>query len=537
MHFSIFTSSAPRVSSSFAAPCFLLLLIASLETTRAHSATLASSAVIDLGGQRELFVDDYLIDHLSGSASLRLHEPQRREVAIDHLEPWEGNGCGFHSVFRDGDKFRMYYMTQDLSVEEVNGVAKMKMGPKGPRFVCYAESDDGIHWRKPPLGLVEFNGSKENNIVYANASIDEGGQPSEPAIFRDENPGAAPDARYKAFFSTGKKTRGIIPFKSADGLHWIPMADGPVIRDGAFDSQNLGFWDPVHQIYRAYWRYWTNESPTSPAEGLRAIRTSTSVDFVHWEKSRELRFFDSPMAQLYTNQVKPYERAPQILIGFPTRYVERGWSDSMRALPDLAARELRSKVNERYGIALTDSLIMFSRDGVNFKRWNESFLRPGPERSGIWNYGSQYIAWHLLETKSDVAGEPDELSLYATDGAWIGKSTRLWRYTLRLDGFVSLQAPYTEGELVTKPVSFQGKKLTLNFSTSAGGSVQVELQDASGRPLPGFACEDCPPLFGDSVDRVVTWQRGADLSAIRNLPVRVRFILHDADVYSFKFFE
>jgi hypothetical protein len=209
----------------------------------------------------------------------------------------------------------------------------------------------------------------------------------------------------------------------------------------------------------------------------------------------------------------------------------------MRALPELEHREWRAKANQRYGTAVTEGLIMASRDGVKFKRWNEAFLPPGIERAGTWNYGHQYIAWHLVETKSALEGAPDELSLYAGENYWTGTSSALRRYALRLDGFVSVNAPMKGGELITKPLTFTGKALSLNFSTSAAGGMQVELRDADGKPIAGHALADCPPLFGDSVDRKVTWAGGSDVSALAGKPVRLRFVLNDADLYSFKFDE
>jgi hypothetical protein len=178
---------------------------------------------------------------------------------------------------------------------------------------------------------------------------------------------------------------------------------------------------------------------------------------------------------------------------------------------------------------------MASRDGVRFERWNDAFLPPGPEREGTWNYGHQYIARHLVETKSSLAGAANELSLYAGESYWTGNSSELRRYTLRLDGFVSAHAPMAGGELVTRPVRFGGAKLALNFATSAAGAVRVELQDAAGKPLSGFALDDCPPVFGDTVDRVVGWKGQPDLAKVAGRPARIRFVLNDAHVYSFQF--
>src|SRR4029079_1755737 len=239
---------------------------------------------------------------------------------------------------------------------------------------------------------------------------------------------------------------------------------------------------------------------------------------------------------LYTNQVKPYERAPQILIGFPTRYVERKeWTDSMKALPELENREWRAKAKQRYGLAITEGLFMAGRDGGKFKRWNEAFLRPGIERDGTGNYGHQYIAWQVVETKSTIEGAPDELSLYATESYWTGNSSALRRYTLRMDGFVSVGAPAKSGELLTKPLIFTGNELRLNFSSSAAGGIQVEIQGLEGKALPNFALSDCQPVFGDSLDRKVTWKAGSDVGALAGKPVRLRFRIEDADLFALRF--
>ena len=372
----------------------------------------ASFAAIDtsaeqptaIGSRRELFVDDALIASLDGAARQVLHHPEAKEIALTHDAPWEGTGSGYHSVFFDPDmgKYRMYYKAWHLEVAggKVNTASH-------PLYCCYAESDDGIHWRKPELGLVEFRGSKANNIVlapttYGNVTSD----PGHPAVFRDDNPDCPSEARYKAVIRASKP-HGLLVFQSPDGFHWSLLHPQPVITDGAFDSQNLAFYDTHLGAYRAYWRIFTAgqaDGTTWKPAGHRAIRTATSKDLIHWEPWQDLQYVDSPSEQLYTNVVKPYPRAPHLLLGFPTRYVERGWSDSMRALPEGEHRVERAKASLRYGTALTEALLMASRDGVTFKRWNEAFLRPGIERAGTWHYGHQYVAWHVVQTKSDLEG-------------------------------------------------------------------------------------------------------------------------------------
>lgn len=519
----------------------------------------SSGAAIDIGSQRELFVEETLIDRFVGQAMLRLHHPVPQKVVLKHDAPWEGSGSVYHSIFKDGDLYRMYYAAGQLSVTP-NGVNASKHS----QFCCYAESDDGIHWRKPDLGLYEFRGSKANNIVMVKQKVGNAtSDPGEPAVFKDENPNAPPDARYKALLPGNRvpqdRRRGLLAFKSPDGIHWTPMSDKPILTDGAFDSQNLAFWDTKHGLYRAYWRYFTKDGHSDKnvwdPKGDRAIRTATSKDFLHWENQKDLSYVDSPSEQLYTNQIKPYHRAPHLLIGFPARYVERGhkdppghearasagpertalWSESLRALPELQHRLWRAKSSERYGRAITEGLLMASRDGVKFKRWNEGFLRPGVERKGTWNYGHQFIGWSPVQTKSILEGAPDELSLYAVESYWTDTSDVLRRYTLRLDGFVSVQAPMSGGELIAKPIRFKGKGLWLNFATSAAGSIRVELQDAQGKPLPGYSIDECEELFGDTLDRSVKWKSKSDLTSLNGQPVRLRFVLKDADLYSFQF--
>jgi hypothetical protein len=506
---------------------WLLLTISTL-LGAAVSQTAAAAEPVAIGSRLELMVDDYLIDKRTG-ASLVLHHPEMKEIAIEHNAPWEGNNCGYYTVFHDGDIYRMYYM---ISHAECGEAERRKEPAIHTLMAAYAESKDGIHWTKPNLGQVEFAGTKNNNMLAWDYDVAEG----IPAVFKDANPNCKPDARYKAV-SQGNawwKTKGehqLRALKSPDGIHWSPLGNGPILgqTDGHFDSQNLAFWDTIQKQYRIYVR-------DGKADNPRDIRTATSQDFIHWTKLEWLVFPGIPVEQLYTNQVAPYYRAPHIYLGFPTRYVERKWATSFETMPELEHRKMRAKQEMRHGTAVTEGLFMSSRDGLTFRRWGEAFIRPGPQELGHWVYGDQYQNWGLVETKSDLPGAPDELSLYAIEGCWRGTSDRLRRYTIRIDGFVSLQAPLAGGECVTKPLTFSGSKLVINFASSAAGSVRVELQDADGKPLNGYRLTDCPEIFGDSLQRTVSW-KSSDVSKLAGVPVRLRFVLKDADLYSFQFMQ
>src|SRR5262249_6808506 len=188
---------------------------------------------IDLGDRRELLVDDFLIEKRDG-LELRLQTPVPREIVLKHDAPWEGSGCGYHTIFRDGDIIRMYYIAGELINEDGTKLASR------PFFACYAESKDGIRWVKPELGLFAFDGSKKNNIIWAAKGLDNF------TPFKDPNPACRPDERYKA---VGSGPGGLLAYRSADGIHWAPLADRPIITKGAFDTQNNAFWDPLRKHY------------------------------------------------------------------------------------------------------------------------------------------------------------------------------------------------------------------------------------------------------------------------------------------------
>ncbi|MAD79900.1 MAG: hypothetical protein CMJ50_03520 [Planctomycetaceae bacterium] len=479
----------------------------------------APAGQIDIGSRRELMVDKYLIASMTG-ASLRLHHPVRREIALVHDAAWEGNAGGYHTVFYDrdykeGGRYRMYYHAWHIPSDGNQG---------HPLVIAYAESKDGIHWIKPELGLVEHDGSSENNIILATIN---GEACHDLSVFKDTNPKAAKDEQYKAV-GLGRNPGGLYAFKSSDGIHWSLYNQGqPVMTGHPFDTQNTAFWDPNIGKYRAYVRDFD--------EGRRDIMMATSDDFVHWTERKWLQYPGAPKEQLYTNQIKPYHRASHLLFGFPARYVDRGWTDATRALPSLDLRKQRAKTSPRYGTAVTDALFMTSRDGLKFRRWDEAWIRPSLRTRHNWAYGDNYVAWHVVETDSPEDDSPRELSIYATESYFTGATSRLRRYSIRIDGFASVFAPLDGGELITKPLLFNGDTLNLNFSTSAAGSIRVEIQNLNGEPIKGHALADCAEIFGDAIDYPVRWQSGTNIRPLAEEPVRLRFVLRDADLYALRF--
>jgi hypothetical protein len=458
----------------------------------------AEPRVRDIGSRLELFVDHYLIDKLDG-ARLTLQHPQPAEVALVFDRPWEGVAVGYVTVIKDTDRYRMYYRGMPDS-----------NAPDGTDIetTCYAESNDGVTWTKPNLGLYEVQGTRENNVILAHSP------PSSHNFspFVDARPGVPPAEQYKAL-ALGKG--GLLAFASADGIRWKKLQDAPVITRGAFDSQNVGFWSEMEGCYLCYFRTWRNNT--------RWISRTASKDFLHWTNPIDMTFGDTPPEHLYTNQTHPYFRAPHIYIATAARFMP-----GKRVVTDAQLRAAGIDLKSWLKDDCSEVVLLTSRGGSRYDRtFMEAFLRPGPDPRN-WVSRTNYPALNVVQTG------PTEMSLYVQKDN--GQATHhLQRYTLRLDGFASVNAPYGGGEMLTKPFTFTGKQLLLNCATSAAGGVRVEIQDESGKPMAGRTLADCPEIAGDEIERVISWQGGSDVSALAGKPVRLRFVMKDADLYSIRF--
>ena len=451
-----------------------------------------------IGTDRQLFVDDFWMDETDGVVR-RLHTPERREPAIWTEHPWEVRLSAYNLVFHDGERWRMYYQCGGgLTTDYADA-----------NLCAYAESDDGISWKKPSLGLIEFEGSTDNNLVYA-------GPGAELAPFLDTNPDATEDQRYKAVVRSPageEMTRALYAMVSSDGLSWRRMSENPVLTDGPFDSHNVPFWDKRLGKYVIYARGVAGSGGPFKG-GYRWIRRATSEDFLEWTPLVSIETGETPAEQLYTNAYTPYDRAPDTYLMFPSRL-------NLDHTPD-------PEWARAYSPGVSDIVFMSSRDGLNFDRsFKEAWIRPGTDQEN-WHERGLYVGSGIVPTS------PEEMSIYGREHSRL-PTTNLRRYSLRTDGFVSVSAGYREGEFVTWPLTFTGSALELNYSTSAVGSVQVEIQDAEGNPIPGYRLTDCPEKFGDEIEGVMSWKAGSGVGDLAGRAVRLRFVLKDADLYAFRF--
>jgi len=448
---------------------------------------------MDIGTELQLFTDDRLIDAMKG-VKLKLHRPRRGEIALAMDQPWEGVTSTYPVVIKDGDRYRMWYRAERPGLDST----------------AYAESTDGIHWERPSLGLVDFKGSKDNNLLWPT----EGNSGYKMSVFLDSRPNVGDGERYKAIVqgpNRGGKRQAIYGLTSADGIHWRPFQKEPILvapnEDPHFDSHNIAFWDEARNRYVAYTRGWRNK--------VRDIRFATSKDFKTWSPLQYIDMGDTPPEHLYTNAAHPYFRKPGFYIMLPSRFMHQ-----------------RQIVASWPHAGISDVVLMTSHDGQRFERtFMEALIRPGLDANNWTDRG-------LYPGPSTVpigpGDPPREMSFYYTEN-YRHRSNRIRRAILRVDGFASVHAGYPPGQFVTKPLVFGGKKLILNYATSAAGSIRVEILDADGEVVPVYQAGASEELYGDELAHEYGWASAEDLSPCTGEPVRLRFIMQDADLFSLRF--
>ncbi|HRE82947.1 MAG TPA: hypothetical protein PLN52_18010, partial [Opitutaceae bacterium] len=447
-------------------------------------------------------------------AELVVNPPRSQERVIVRDRPWEQFMITFYlSVFEENGKLRMWYICRDAE--------------KKPNL-AYAESTDGVNWTKPELGVVEYGGSRANNLVGVTSL--------EGNVFRDPQPRS--DAERYVYVSTVFKGGGIYRFTSPDGFTW--QRDSQPLLPFEGDSQNVTFWDGNLNRYVSYLRGWDVGQPGGSRrkvvrlESDRLDRPSgvvpaqrekkqpadpTRDPFIIDELPTVFRCDEQDPADtdVYTNAVQPYPLDPAWYVGFPAFY-----------------RHAKQSPHRNDG--WTETQFISSRDGKRWERYGrEGYLRPGLKGSEsasmlymgtglivrgdeIWQYGTTYRTTHGDVPAREKGG----------DGV-------IYRFIQRVDGFVSLDFASNGGRARTLPVNVIGSDLLLNLDTGALGTLRVALLDENGQALPGFGIADCDPLLTNATGAKVTWKGQGDLTSLRGKQVSVSFEGSRTKLYSFRF--
>lgn len=492
-----------------------------------------SAKPVELGSRKHVFVDDALVARWEG-VRFAVQPPRFAERVLDHVR-------GHLSLVEDEQgRLRLYY-------REVGDVLAVMV------------SADGIHWEKPDLHHGGFRGLRNvvlpKPVALGNVFVD---------------PNAPPEMRWKYF--SGIRGRDMFVFSSRDGWWFEPFEVAAL--PFAAGSQSIIYYDDQRQLYVGHHRSDYARTPGGETE-RRFVRSETRDLFGPWPwerippgetrqraRAQGLRphpldpwfldngplmpagpgielptalgpdaALDPPGTDIYTTKVVKYPWAPDTYLAFPAVYFHYDGDGP----PE---RQVLGSKKRGRGSGVTEVQLAVSRDGLRWKRY------PRPAYVPIGSFGSNDV--HMYFMTHGMVRRGNQIWQYvgghdgngiAYHSAWGRKGPwPLYRLVQRLDGFVAAEADYTGGTLVTRPLTFTGKRLRLNIDTGAVGYAQVGFLDENGQPIAGFSVDECIYINGDFIDTAVEWRdRGTDVSSLAGRVVQVVFRMRGAKLYAMQF--
>lgn len=517
----------------FCIPVVVLLTIA--------AGQLAATVPIDVGDRRQVFIDRLFLAESKG-IEITLHRPRKTgEFTLKPERPWESGGIGpYSSVLWDGKTYHMWYHAMDTF--------QWDQGHNNGS-ICYARSNDGIRWERVEAGLVEYKGDRRNNIVFGHGANDvilnqDGGM-----VFLDPN--ASAEERFRMVCRFGPKGKGMRVYSSGDGIHWklthpSIVTARPDDKMGHLDSQNVVFWDETLRKYVAYVRYNRPEKlgrarsiSRGESDRLDGFPFVQDMTVVSQPDPDDLMEDGLPAVDFYVSAAVKYPWADRAYFMFPTAYYHYS-----NMLPEF---EKACPANA----GPLDSQFAASRDGITWDRFDRRAFVPLGMK-GEFDWGCARVVWGLVP---DVEGR--EMYLYYRGGDWLhgwdrnennkrllteaglGASRNLAcisRVVSRRDGFTSARGAYVGGEFTTPALKFSGRELVINVDTSATGMVRVAILDEAGQPIDGFTADQCDLIHTtNEINRVVSWKHDHDVGKLAGKPIRIRFLVRNADLFAFQF--
>ena len=496
---------------------------------------------IQVGDHRQLFIDRLFLEQATG-IEIVVHPPRKSlEMTVKPEGAWERGGIGpYSSVLFDGTAYHMWYHAMDdteWDTGHTNG------------SICYAVSKDGVQWSKPDVGLVEYSGSRSNNIVFghgANGVIlgQDGGM-----VFLDPN--APAGQRFRMVCRFGPEGSGMRVYSSGDGVHWklthpSVITARPDEKRSHLDSQNVIFWDEGLKKYVSYVRYNRPEKrgrarsiSRGESDRLGGFPVVQDMPVVFQPDEQDLQEDGLPAVDFYVSAAVRYPWADRAYFMFPTAYYHYSGRQ-----PEFA-RQVPANAGP------LDTQFAASRDGIHWERYERRPFVPLGLK-GQFDWACARTIWGLVP---DTTGR--EMYFYYRAGDWLHGWDRnpqnkrilmehglgatqnvacISRVISRRDGFTSARGAYTGGEFTTPPLVFQGRRLVLNVDTSAAGLVRVGLLDEQGAAIEGFGPDQCDVIHtANEISREVRWRGRADVGSLAGRPVRLKFLIRDADLYAFQF--
>lgn len=527
-------------------------------------------------GLKQLFIDDCFFAERQG-IELQVNPPLKAGRVLAPEMPWENGVTGLYStVLEDNGIYRMWYDAIARTPEE-------KVSST-PRSLCYATSEDGIHWRREMVNLFDWHGHSQNNIVMPGGSA---------SVMID--PKAAPESRYKAlgYFTASdlwewKEAQGPVSespdgimihvWTSADGIHWkrvrpvaspffhdslnvliyddridkyvayVRVSSQKIFRGGSawFDDEVM-YWDPIHKEHRACEdggvQYFDPgrgvgrmelDDPTQTPWPYRRLEPKPGKNMIF----RQNEVFDVVMAcdekdpphtDMQMAPVLKYPNAQDVYLAMWTNYRHFAYSPK--------AKNLEHPGGTRLNDGVQDVQLAVSRDGIHWSRPQRDpyiSLGPagGPEGGVFWpahgmiRRGDEIYQYYCAETRTHGA-------YYDTPDNESG----LYRLVQRLDGFMSADAGHEGGWFTTPPLTFSGTRLEFNLNGSALGYLTVEIRDESNRPIPGFTLAESLPIDLNHMAAPARWSSTKSVADLQGRPIRLHVAMRSCKLYAFAFAE
>lgn len=531
--------------------------------------------------KKYFFLDDEHVE-LDEKVERIFHEPVKhgRPILAPETEV-EGDGLQLWNEplpAKDGQPWRMWYRGTGGNTHPV----------------LYAESDDGVNWRRPDLNLVEYAGNRRNNIVDTGLRVN--GTYNNLVMAPNPTWDGVSDRRYSALTfcpkwnGDAKIPYGLISLSSKDGFHWRVLSDHSFITSS--DEYQLAA-DKEKGVLIATMKLYGHSMniPLSVPEYGRQVGLVTSTDGgVTWTEAEFILHADSADRKAGAETIARHAANLDFRSPFNIN-PEHSWTDvyNMPVFPYYGTYIGLPTLfhHSGYWVACANSA---NQDGLawptlawskNLKHWERPLqrkpfiplspctdkdiydcggiyhCRPVQRDGELWFYynGCRGTHYSLPEkTDLDYANEKQQTAIFLA--------------RLRLDGFASMRAGERKGAVLTKPIVVEGAELHVNART-VNGEILAEIRDAeSGRVIPGFGLGDylasrnisfardgertrlaglgtrrydeqveneAVAFRGDQVDAVMAWSAGKDLSSLKGRKVRILFALRNADIYSFWF--
>ena len=483
--------------------------------TRVSIAVLSGLSVSVLPGTVRSFTNTYLACDTAVFRSLTgvtatVNPPEPLGPVLEPEFPWEIGTLSYFCVMEDQGLYKMWYGSYEAGLAD--------------RWICYATSIDGLNWTKPALGIVEYQGSHENNLLPIDFS--DGG-----AVFID--PLAPAESRYKIL---GQSPLPLI-YESPDGINFVQVGD--TLLDLLADSHNQLFYDDRRGTYTAYLRSW-NYRPENDSVAV-PVRTVSRLEIADPTLPWPYTPLDSPL-YLWGSGKPPCISTEFDVVMAPdsldpldidiynpcvNQYLEA--ADAYFAFPSIYHHWPPPPEGKFYNDGILHIQVAFSRDGINWIRYRAPYvdnnccgdsLLAMYMASGMLRIGNYYYQYFngLKESHGDTL-----------------HTSKYFGMRQRIDGFVSLDAANDWGIASTNTLVFEGNMLLMNYQAETDGSVLVELQDGNGIPIAGHALADADTLRGDRLSGPVSWGGHLDLSSLDGTSTRIRVAMKNARLFSFRF--